>query len=208
MTVQAVLGGTGALVRRGGLRAAIALASMTGIAALADSITGGAELNFVAAAVSFGMLYWLTGALLEDLGRLPRAGRVGAAVGLCLLTNIGTLAGFVFLIVPGIILLVRWSISLVWLLGEDSDVSGAISGSWEATRDSFWPIFLTQLLLFVPGLASALIVAILDFRGIGGVPGFIVTDGLMAASQIAQWHAAVAIYLLLRPGNELAELFA
>jgi uncharacterized membrane protein len=70
--------------------------------------------------------------------------------GVCLLTNIGILLGFVFLIVPGIILLVRWSISVPYVISDDQiGVIEAIQRSWEETGDAFWPILLTLLIFYL-----------------------------------------------------------
>jgi hypothetical protein len=207
VTVAAIFGETVALVRRGGARVAIAFIAVTAVAVLADAYAPATELNVIVGGVNFGMLYWLTGASLDGLGRLRRGRRVGAAFVLCIATGLGILLGFAFLIVPGVILFVRWSISLPWLFAEDGAIGDAVAGSWEATRGSFWPILLTFVSLWVPIVAGAAIAVVVQPQWLGGLPGFILSDSLISASQIAQWHAAVAIYILLRPGNELAELF-
>lgn len=211
LTSQALLADTLALLRQGVGRATIALVVLTAMGVFADMAAPTAnQLNFLISAAGLAMQYWLSGVLLKELGlRQVSGARFWQMFGVCLLTNIGILLGFVFLIVPGIILLVRWSISVPYVISDDQiGVIEAIQRSWEETGDAFWPILLTLLIFYLPvGLASF---------AAGYFPGFetgnaissIAFNLFLNAGLIGGWHVAVAVFGARRPESRLAETFA
>jgi len=62
---------------------------------------------------------------------------------------IGLLIGFVFLIVPGLILLTMWSVAVPALVEEGTGIFGAFGRSRELTRGSRWRIFGLLIMLLV-----------------------------------------------------------
>lgn len=70
-------------------------------------------------------------------------------IGLAILSGIGTIVGFILLIVPGIIVMIRWSAANGYLLGSGKQVMEALSASWEATRGHSWAIFFAGLIVLI-----------------------------------------------------------
>ncbi len=96
--------------------------------------------------------YFLTASMLDVVGELQAGGtRIWAYVGLSILFTLGFLAGLVFLIVPGIILLVRWIASTGYLIGGRRGVTESLSASWDATSGRSWHIFGGVLVIVVVG---------------------------------------------------------
>lgn len=94
--------------------------------------------------------YFLLSTMLESRGMLPNAGtRIWAYIGISILSALGTGLGFLLLIVPGIIVMVRWSAAPSFLLSERGGIVQSLGDSWEATRGSGWPIFFAGLVLFI-----------------------------------------------------------
>src|SRR4030095_4596632 len=102
------------------LRVAVAMAVMTAVGTAAD-VQAGSGLVFLAHVRTRALQYWVTASLLDDLGmRLAGKARFPAFFVLGLVTGLGILAGLVLLVVPGIVLLVRWSLArLAGVPGEE-----------------------------------------------------------------------------------------
>src|SRR5690348_8346723 len=80
--------------------------------------------------------------------------RLGVALGVAILTWIGYFLGFLLLVVPGIILLLVWSVAVPAAVVERTGVSASFGRSRALTRDRRWRIFGT---FFVAGLLASLI---------------------------------------------------
>jgi len=79
--------------------------------------------------VSIYFQYETTYRLLSELGLLPdgyRARRFWSVLGLSIVTGIGLIAGLVLLVVPAVILSVRWFVSVPALIGEEVGVFAAL----------------------------------------------------------------------------------
>jgi hypothetical protein len=66
-------------------------------------------------------------------------------IGLTILWWLGVALGWVMLMVPGLILLTMWSVSMPALVAEDTGVIGAFGRSRGLTKGLRWPIFGTLL---------------------------------------------------------------
>ena len=141
---------------------------------------------------------------------------------LAILMYFGTVFGLVLLIVPGLILLVRWSTALQALSVEPIGVFGAFSRSADLTRGSRWRIVLLVLVSFVIFSALGFVLfAVLGAAG-GGSVGFSVSGApaLIAQTAIGAFitvffiGVGAAHYVELRTVREgagtdrLAEVFA
>jgi hypothetical protein len=202
-----VLAETFAMLRRSGIRAGIALFVMTVAGVVADlAAESGGQLNLLVSAAFFGMQYWLTRELLDELElKGDSGGRVWQMFGVCFLTNLGILLGFVLLIIPGVFLLVRWSLSVPHVLADDEvGVIDSIGRSWEDTGADFWAILIALLVFYVP--AGIAIVA--TGLGIGGMAASIPFNLFVGAGAIGGWHVSVAVFAARRPTPQLAETFA
>lgn len=205
----ALLRETMRLMMRNAWRCAIAMALMTGIAVFADvgvDPRNRSGLDLAAAGASVFLQTWLTVALLEAHGQ--RRGRRGAGtvLGIGILNGLGVLIGLIVLIVPGLILLVRWSVSVPYALGEDVGVTDALQGSAEETRGAFWPILLTLIGCYAPCALALGSVLLLENEGVTIVSSAAL-NVLISLGLLAGWHAAVAIYLARRRDAGLSEVF-
>jgi hypothetical protein len=86
--------------------------------------------------------------------------RLGAALGVAILTWIGYFIGFLLLVVPGIILLLMWAVAVPVAVVERAGVTVAFGRSRALTRDRRWRIFGT---FFVAGLILGAIEGVLGF---------------------------------------------
>jgi hypothetical protein len=88
--------------------------------------------------------------------RRPTMGRYPTAVGQSLLWAVAVLAGLLLLVIPGLVLLVRWTVSLPALLSEDLGIAASLRRSWALTARR-WPLALAMLLvaglIYAPSLA-------------------------------------------------------
>lgn len=155
--------------------------------------------------------YLLLVRMLEAKGRLaPGDTRIWAYVGLSILVGLGTVLGFVALIVPGVIVMVRWSAAPAFLVGERAGITEAMSMSWDATKDAAWSIFFAGLVGFVAMIALG--------GAIGGLAGWTDADpvitsfatGLLEAiSTVVSLAFGIAVYLLVRSdASEMESVFA
>jgi hypothetical protein len=181
-------------------------------------LAGKSPFNFLNTIVSLVAGYLLLRAMLLAAG-LAEAGSVaafGSYFGMSLLEGLGIIAGVLLLIVPGIILAVRWSVAGPYLLCERSGVSDALGRSFERTKGSGWIIFGVSLLGALPILAAALIGGIAGALSVtvsdSGPPDLLlsVVDNALGAVTSAYFTVlSVAAYkLLFRPHLGIAEVFA
>ena len=77
--------------------------------------------------------FFLLRQMLEQIGRPVRGGNLLSYLAMSVLAMIGLMIGFVLLVIPALILLVRWSAANGFLLSGDKGITGALGASWEAT---------------------------------------------------------------------------
>jgi hypothetical protein len=198
---------------------AAAVAITVVVLAAIDALTNHAPYNLLVSSVASFAAYFVN--LNKALHRLGRdfGGRgrpaMGALIGLNFLTGLGIMIGFVLLVVPGIVLAVRWSIAGPILLGDDKGVSEAIADSWEETAGRFWPIFGAGVVIIVLGIVTVVLLVAL-FAAVASLLGTsaamteeVVVDIAVQAFMVSLWYQSVAIYALKRsPTEELQEVFA
>ena len=90
--------------------------------------------------------------------RRPTLGRYPATFALSLLYLLGVACGTVALVLPGLLLIVRWSISLPAMVSEDTRVFTGLRRSWDLTRPHWIGAAKMLLAGSVPLMASALVV--------------------------------------------------
>jgi uncharacterized membrane protein len=122
---------------------------------------------------------------------------------------LGVLLGLLFLIIPGLILAVRWSAATGFLIGGGQGVGESFSSSWDATRGHSWAIFFAGIVL---------ILGVLIVFGI--LTGVTVLSGSESISRIVSAFAAeamtvvstaftVAVYVLIDNNHhDLDDVFA
>lgn len=164
----------------------------------------------VAAAIAGVVLsYWLLAAMVRQTSS-PAFDRFWPWFGMYLLSSIGIILGFALLIVPGIILAVRWVLVLPLVVGTEVRAMDTFGESWNRVRGHSWSIFGAAVILFVVFLVTgAIIGGTLGVLGqLGSIPGAVavsIVDGISTVLFIA---FPVAAYRLLHSdADELAEVF-
>lgn len=194
------------------------------------SLTGlGYILSVVFSVLAQGALVRATVAASE--GRRAGFGEsLGAAlpvalplIGLSIVVGIGVALGFVFLIVPGIILYVMWIVSAPVLVEERTGVFGAMSRSRELTKGARWNVFALLLtagvLYLVFTIVVGLLVVALGMPRLGdtavGLWPALVGGTILGTITTALWSVIVSsLYVELRQWKDgpaeaaLSEIFA
>ncbi|SNS08985.1 Membrane domain of glycerophosphoryl diester phosphodiesterase [Sphingomonas laterariae] len=193
------------------MRGNVKMVAITAIAVAVASMIGSA---LGLAAMIFAQ-YTIISGLLANADLMPdgyRTRRFWAILGVCILYNIGVTLGMVLLIVPGVILAVRWVLAVPVLIGEETGVIESLGRSWQETRGRFWPILIALIVIFLPVIAMMGIIGGVVFSNGGAEPALAITlIGNLVSSifTVAGWHAAVAIYVMLRVrGPRMEEIFA
>jgi len=153
--------------------------------------------------------YMLTRQYIASRHRLASEGnRFWQFLGLSILAVIGLVIGFLFLIVPGIILLVRWSASTGYVIGTEQGITESLSSSWEATKGHGWQIFFAGLIFLIGSMIFAGIVAAV-FSLAGLTVAAMISGFVEAAIGALSYAFAVSVYLLVSEGSEeLGDVFA
>lgn len=159
--------------------------------------------------VSFVANYFLLKRYLAVRGRLQKdANRFWPYLGMAILSAFAIVFGLILLIVPGIILLVRWSAASGYIIGAGQGVSDALTSSWNATKGHGWAIFFAGIALFVGVMVAASVIG--GTMGAVGLPGVDTVAAFIEAASGAIFSAfGIAIYCLVQDNTqELNEVFA
>jgi hypothetical protein len=82
-------------------------------------------------------------------------GHLGTLFGVATLTGLACLAGAIFLIIPGIFLFLRLSVSVPAAVIEDLGARGSLERSYDLTRGFGWRAFLIYLLYVLLAISAA-----------------------------------------------------
>lgn len=190
---------------------ALLLEAVDGDSGAGIAVTG--TLAFVATIVG-GM--WLTGALVHVVVD-ARDGTIETTVGeafarakpfigtlllASLLAALGIIGGLILLIVPGIILAVRWSLVAPAVVLEERAVKASLGRSNQLVQGASWTIFALILIVgIIGGIAASLLQA-----AFSAFPPFIeITLGQTIANAVVQPFSAIALtlaFLRLREARE------
>ena len=170
--------------------------------------------------LTFVMLYvqlYITGVALSEANlagyeydaRSPTRGRFASAFGQTIIYTFGVIAGLALLIVPGLILLVRWSVCLPALLAEDLTIGESLKRSWDLTSRNWTPIGIVELIIVLLWVVPAgfLIMLYPDFDAPNVSTAFFV-NGLMSFTAVAAWFVTVALYAHLVQHDVARKQFA
>lgn len=197
-------------------RLGLSLAAMLAIAAgysLLD-LAGAAGANTVATlAVSVFGQYVFTQELLGDRMTSPLAARrYGALFLVSLLTGLGAVLGLILLIVPGLLLIARWSIATPFVVAEQMGATDAMKASWRATAKS-WPALLGIVFIAGAVLIGALVAIVFAAETWGlaetALPIVVPTNLLVGSMTVLAWLFAVAVYELVAGGeSSVSQVFS
>ncbi len=141
--------------------------------------------------------YLLIEAMLKRTGLMSYEGdrRFFAYLGMSILIGLAVGLGLLFLIIPGLVFMARWSVAQSLLIGRGTGVMDSMGKSWEATKGNEVSIILAALAMTVLFYALAFLPAIL-FPELGIAATVIARIGSSAASVIST-AMGVALYGLI-----------
>lgn len=204
-----VLGGLTAAGVVAGLTETTAGALEYGFTVDGSDSPASALFELLAAVASVFGTYLLLTRFLAARGRLRTGGgRFWPYVGMSILSAIGIVLGLILLIIPGVLLMVRWSAASGFLIGAGESVTGSLSGSWEATKGHGWPIFFSAIILFVGfAIVSGVVAAVLELAG--GAVADVALAFVEAGASGALAAFGIAVYCRVRDdAQEIGEVFA
>jgi len=212
LQVSDILDQAGRIVSASRIETALYVGGVSGVSIFVDLTSpdspGG---NFSVNLVLMAAGYLLLRAMVKNAGLGDGQRGFGAYFGLSLLSGLGILAGAIFLVIPGLILAVRWQPAFGILMAErDAGVSDSLSQSWDLTRGHFWPIFAGVLLGVAIILTAGLVYAGSELSpGISSEFSIVAGNVLLSCGSVYFSGLCLATYSLLRPRvHELDEVFA
>jgi hypothetical protein len=110
-------------------------------------------------------------------------------LGLIILFGLGALVGTLLLIVPGIVLVLAWSVAMPALVLEDRSVFSAFTRSAELTRHKRWSIFLLYFLVTLVFVVVELVL----FSLFGGFQGLLSPQPSMVASVLSGLLSVITV---------------
>ena len=171
-----------------------------------DKATSAGLGMFASVAISVFGQYHFVEALLPGYraGTASRKRRYGSLFAAGFLGGLGGALGVVLLVVPGLYLAARWSISTPFIVAEDQASTQSLKSSWHATQDSGWTIFLVLLTLSMAGLAvfaTATVIATLAGKQDNALVQSLLTNILVGLWLVGGWCLSVAIFQRLNPAS-------
>jgi hypothetical protein len=114
--------------------------------------TLGAQLTFTLVSSLAGIIaaYFLLQALMRRSGLGGRRGAFYPFLGLSVVHTLGFLLGLLLLVLPGLLILARWSIAQPLILARPGPVLKTLGQSWEETRGNEFSILVAGLALVLP----------------------------------------------------------
>jgi len=82
-------------------------------------------------------------------------------VGLSLLTTLGVFLGFVAVVIPGLVIMARWSIAAPMLLVRGGGVMKALGDSWERTSGAEFQYLVAVFALLLPLIAVMIVCGVM-----------------------------------------------
>ena len=151
--------------------------------------------------------YWVMRGVLRDWGLGPLTFRLPGFFALVLVESVGIVLGLVFLVIPGLILLVRWSLAGPVLVGSDKGVFESLRISWLETDGYFWPIFAALLAVNAPSLLLGLAEATIGIEVAGPLADTILINLVAYAALITSWYLTLAMFTVILEPDPLTEVF-
>jgi hypothetical protein len=203
-----ILNATLGLLRANAVRAAVAFASIAGLGIVFDLGLAGRGIDLGYIFISLALQYWLTASLLK-LMHLKRATkpRLLPYLLLSIAISIGVIVGLIFLIIPGIMFIVRWSIAVPAVLGSDAGVFESIEYSWRATEPHAWRILGALVVIYVIAAVAVVAGGSIEAAGLREWGAAIVELSLSAA-YVVSWHLSVAVFAELQRSGLYSDVFA
>jgi hypothetical protein len=165
-----------------------------------------AGVSFVQVVVTLAASYFLLDTMLRKTGLSSRSGEdmFFAYFGLTILYTLGTWAGLIALVLPGLVIMARWSLAAPMMLARGDGVMRALGGSWERTKGNEFQIIVAMLALYL--VPIALIIAASVMFDPADPVGIVVTQVVSSAMSALGVALGVALYGLM-VGHRTASTF-
>lgn len=112
-----------------------------------------------------------------------------------ILATLGVLGGLILLVIPGLVIMARWSIAGPLVIARGDGATQALGESWERTRGAEWPILVAAFALLLPLIVVIIACGVLfdpaDPIGIG------VSQLATSATSVVTQTMGVALYGLI-----------
>ncbi|HEY4031799.1 MAG TPA: glycerophosphoryl diester phosphodiesterase membrane domain-containing protein [Caulobacteraceae bacterium] len=139
-------------------------------------------------------------------------------LGLNILMGLGVFFGMILLIVPGILLALRWAVSAPLVVLEGRGIQEAMGRSADLTKDRRWSIFLLGLILLGALIVVEMVLGILGipFGGLhkGSAFATVIAPLINICTSVVAYPVGTALFRQLRGDKEggnpevLGEVFA
>jgi hypothetical protein len=129
--------------------------------------------------------------------------RVGALVGVSLLTGIGVGVGLFLVVVPGVILFTRWSLAVPAVMLEGRSPLDAMRRSRELVRGHSWPVFAVFVTVTVAAGIVSLALELLLVQVLGLWAALTVASAL--TTPFAAHALNVVYYRIVDPGRPVLQ---
>lgn len=213
---ESLLAASWSLLRRGGQSAIVGFILVAGLYGAVDLFVEPRQVIRAQGFVGLGSLYVQLLVTATMLGRAgvdgfrfdpsaPTRGRFPAAFGLSILWYLGVGAGVVLLVVPGVVLMVRWALVYPILLVENAGIIESFRRSWTLTRTSWKQCVLAYLLplpLFLTGSVATIFYP--EFEQ-PTLPLVLVANLFLTAALFLTWALIAAVYRSARSKEKIAQ---
>ncbi len=179
LRIGRISGGTWDLIRRRPMALLAGAAVMSVIDTAFEIVTPDSNNNLISSVVSIAVVYLVMRTLLREEGLVDREGGFGSYFGASLLAGIGAIVGLVFLIVPGLYLMARWSLAPTMVLSQGYRATDALRESWRVTQPFAWKLVLVWFLYYLAFVLLILLVA--APTGYLAMQGAIAEEGTLSA---------------------------
>lgn len=205
------------LLRRSYAHCILAFSLLTSMGTVGDLLfPASASHTMVRAVLQLLVCFWLAKALARHSGIMGQHGGksvFGAYFVVSLLIGVGLSIGYLLLVVPGIVLTVRWlvAIPLVFAGRPDGEMRGPLSRSWDMTSRHFWK------LLAAFGIAMVLMALAIAARSYPDVladnqtriASFAIANAAAALATIFEIVLGFAAFTLMQDDkDDLARIFS
>jgi hypothetical protein len=135
------------------------------------------------------------------------------AIGISLLATLGAALGLLLLVVPGVILFLRWSVAAPVLVQERRGVFGSMTRSAELTKGSRWPLLGIWVIVMVGAIALELALE-RAYPAVGTIAALAIDGASTAVIYMVSTIIPAVSYVELRQVkegasvDELAEIFS
>jgi len=163
-------------------------------------LVGGQVLRTLIATVAG---YFLLGVMLRRTGLQSRTGgdTFLQYFGMSLLASLAVFLGMIFFVIPGIILMTRWSIGYPTLIARGGGIKASLGESWERTRGNEFSIIVAGIAVVL--LPIVVIIAGGAFFGQNTLVGTLVSEFATSVINLTMMAMGTALFALLG-GREAA----